>query len=80
MIDPVFLRKMAGVMALAMELAATVVLSTLAGSWLDTRLGSSPIFLLLLSLLALVVGMMRLTQGLKRLNPEDESDPPDDRN
>ena len=77
MIDPGFLKRMAGAMALATELAATVVLATLAGSWLDRTFHMAPVLLLVLSLFALVAGMVRLTRGLKRLFPDDERDPSD---
>lgn len=77
MIDPRTLRRMAAGMALTVEMAATVVLGVVAGAWLDRRIGTSPVFLLLLSLGALAGGIARLVRATGRFEPEDEA-PPDD--
>lgn len=65
MLDPDAMRQMAGAMAMAAELAVTVTLGVLAGSWLDSRFGTSPILLLLLALLGLVIGFVRMARTLK---------------
>lgn len=47
------------------------------GSWLDGRLGTGPWLFLLGALLGFGVGLLRLFQGITRLQKEDD-DPPDD--
>lgn len=76
MLDPEFLRRAGGATAAAAELAVAVLLGVLAGSWLDTRLGTAPVLLLLLSLAGLIVGLVRLTSWLKSSEPPDDDDPP----
>ena len=58
------------------ELGVLVVVGALAGSWLDEQLGTSPLFLMLLSLTALVGGMIRVHRTLQRLDAENEHNPP----
>lgn len=79
MIDPRVLSQMAGALALGAELAITVVGGTLAGHWLDEKLGTAPVLLLLLSLGALIVGFVRLTLGLQKSRPPDDPEPDEPR-
>ncbi len=79
MIDPATARRLAGAMSLAAELAVTVTLSVLAGAWLDSRFGTSPILLLALALLGLVIGLVRLTRAVQQSWLSDDGEPPLDR-
>jgi F0F1-type ATP synthase assembly protein I len=58
-------------------MAVTVVAGVFAGDWLDGRFGTGPVFLISLSISALVFGMWRLTTTLNRLFGSDERLPPD---
>ena len=57
--------------AMVTEMAVTVILGVLAGGWLDGRFNTSPLFLFLLSLLALVLGMVRM---IRALNARDSAE------
>ena len=46
------------------ELAILVLIAAIGGGWLDTVLGTGPLFLLLSSTAALVVGIYRLNRWL----------------
>ena len=46
MLDRAFFRKMGRATAVVTEMAVTVILGVYIGSYLDTRLGFSPVFLL----------------------------------
>lgn len=74
MLDPELLRKLGAVTAAATEVVVAVGLGLLAGGWLDRQLGTSPSFLLLLSLVGLVVGFWRLSRWLKGSEQRDGSD------
>lgn len=76
MLDPEFLRRVGGVTAAAVEMAVAVLLGVFAGSWLDSRLGTAPVLLLLLSLAGLIVGFVRLHTWQKSSEPPDDDDPP----
>ncbi len=77
MIDPSFAQRMAVLMAAGTELAAMVVLGVFAGSWLDGRLGTRPLFLAGFSILGLVLGILLLTRTLKRLEHDPDHPHPD---
>ncbi len=77
MLDPGFLKKVSRLTAMISEMSVTVILGVLAGSWLDSRLQTTPVLLLLLSVGALVLGMVRLTKALNR-ESNDDGLPPDD--
>ncbi len=79
MIDPDLMRRMAGAMSLAAELAVTVTLGVIVGAWLDRHLDTAPIFLLALSLLGLALGTYRLLRGVQEFWSSDDGEPPDDR-
>lgn len=76
MIDPDLLKQVGWVIAMVTQMAFTVIAGVVVGHWLDQRFGTSPIFLLVLSLAALVVGMIRLARSIARLNDDDPA-PPD---
>lgn len=57
--------------AMVTEMAVTVILGVLAGGWLDRRFDTSPLFLFLLSLLALVLGMVRMIRALNARDPAE---------
>lgn len=57
--------------AMVTEMAVTVILGVLAGGWLDGRFNTSPLFLLLLSLLAFVIGMVRMIRALNAREPAE---------
>jgi F0F1-type ATP synthase assembly protein I len=76
MFDPRVLKGMVRASALVFELGVLVVVGALAGSWLDEQLGTSPLLLMLLSLTALVGGMIRVHRTLQRLDAENEHNPP----
>ena len=76
MFDPRVLKGMVRASAMVFELGVLVVVGALSGSWLDGQLGTSPFLLMLLSLAALVGGMIRLHRTLQRLDAENEHNPP----
>jgi F0F1-type ATP synthase assembly protein I len=76
MFDPRVLKGMVRASAMVFELGVLVVVGALAGSWLDGQLGTSPLLLMLLSLAALVGGMIRLHRTLQRLDAENDHNPP----
>lgn len=57
--------------AMVTEMAVTVILGVIAGGWLDRRLDTSPIFLFLLSLVALIFGMYRMIRTLNARGPAE---------
>ena len=74
MLEPVFFRQLAGISAAILEMAITVVVGIALGTFLDARLGSEPVLMLVLALGALVVGMMRLSKAIARLSePKDQT-------
>lgn len=77
MLDRELLGRVGRLSALAFELAFTVVLGVILGSWLDAQLSTSPLLLLSLAVGSLVIGMVRLTASLKR-EVQDDGLPPDD--
>lgn len=76
MFDPRVLKGMVRASAMVFELGVLVVVGALTGSWLDGQLGTSPLLLMLLSLAALVGGMIRLHRTLQRLDAENDHNPP----
>ena len=76
MLDPRVIRRLAGAAAAVTELAITVAIGVAAGTWGDKQLGSAPLLALALSLLALILGFIRLVSTLKRLEEPDDRHPP----
>ncbi len=76
MMNPRMVAKLAGAAAAVTELAITVAAGAAGGSYLDARLGSSPFLALILSLLALILGFIRLTRSLKPPTEPDGRQPP----
>ncbi len=61
------------------ELALWCVIGLWFGSWLDRKLGTEPWLFLLFTLLGFALGLLRLFQGIQRLQGEDDDsadDPP----
>ena len=56
-------------MALGFEFAGTVVAGVLAGYYIDARLGTPPLFTLLLTMGGMGGALYRLLWGLKRFGP-----------
>jgi F0F1-type ATP synthase assembly protein I len=78
MLNPEMLRSLGRLTAAASELAILVVLGSLAGSWLDSQLTTSPVFLLVLAVAALVLGFVRLTRALRPdADPDAAADSPE---
>lgn len=76
MLNPRTVARLAGAAAAVTELAITVAAGVAGGSYLDARLGSSPFLALVLSLLALILGFIRLTRTLKPPTEPDGRQPP----
>ncbi len=72
MFDPRVLKGMVRASAMVFELGVLVLVGALAGFWLDKRLETSPLFLTLLSLAALVGGMIRIHRMLQQLDAEND--------
>lgn len=82
MLNPEMLQTLGRLTAACTELAVLVVLGALAGHWLDSRLTTSPVLLLGLSVTALILGFVRLTRALREpadaaAAPPDDPHPPD---
>lgn len=60
------------------ELTLMILAGLWLGSWLDGRLGTGPWLFFLGTLMGLIAGMLRLFQGLAKLqsDDEDQDDPP----
>ena len=79
MSDPGFLKRMAAVSGMVLEMAALAIAGGIAGSWLDTRLGTGPLFLLLLLFGGMGAGMARMLYTVKRLSDDEPHDDPNRR-
>ncbi|MBI2027387.1 MAG: AtpZ/AtpI family protein [Deltaproteobacteria bacterium] len=66
-LDRKSLRTYGIVSALSIQLVASVVLGIFGGHWLDGRLHTAPVLLLVGCLLGLIVGMITFVRGLKLL-------------
>jgi F0F1-type ATP synthase assembly protein I len=64
-----------GYMALGIEFATIVVAGVLLGSYLDGRLGTMPLFTLLLTLGGMVGALYRLLWSLNRSRSQSDSPP-----
>jgi len=58
--------------AMVTEMAVTVILGLVAGGWADRKFNTSPLFLFLLTLLAFIVGMVRMVRALNEPGPPDD--------
>lgn len=76
MLDRSFLLKLGRATATITEMVVTVVVGVFAGSWVDHKLDLSPVFLLSLTLGALIVGMVRLTRSVQKLSASDDAPSP----
>jgi F0F1-type ATP synthase assembly protein I len=77
MIDSRAFSRLARGLALGAQMAFFVVFGTLVGGWLDEKLGSTPVLLLVLSLGGLVLGLIRLVRGFNKFIDDPESSEPD---
>ena len=79
MSDSGFLKRMAAVSGMVLEMAALAILGGLAGSWLDTRLGTGPLLFLLLLFGGMGAGMARMLLTVNRLTDDKPHDDPNRR-
>lgn len=78
MLNPEMLRSLGRLTAAVTELAVLVVLGSLAGSWLDSHLSTSPALLLVLAVASLILGFIRLTRALRPdADPDAAADSPE---
>jgi len=76
MFNPRIMRSMIRASAMVFELGAIVLGGALAGSWLDKRLDTSPLLLLILSIAMLALGLIRIHRVLERTDADhDRIDP-----
>ncbi len=78
MLNPEMLQTLGRLTAACTELAVTVVLGAVAGNWLDNHFSTSPVFLLGLSVTALIFGFVRLTRSLRDSDAAAAPAPPPD--
>ncbi|MBK7228360.1 MAG: AtpZ/AtpI family protein [Ignavibacteriales bacterium] len=69
------LRDVGPYLGLGLQLAATIVLMVLLGSWLDKKFGLKYILTLILGLLGIGVGMYNLIKTVNDLEKRDKNDP-----
>ncbi|MBC8454902.1 MAG: AtpZ/AtpI family protein [Deltaproteobacteria bacterium] len=73
MLSPKALKVMARASAMVLEMGILVVVGAFSGNWLDGRLGTSPLFLLCLSMAMLVAGIFRILRTLEHDQDTDDS-------
>lgn len=73
MLSPNALKVMARASAMVLEMGILVVVGAFSGSWLDGRLGTSPLFLLCLSMAMLAAGILRILRTLEHDQDTDDS-------
>ena len=73
MLSPKALKVMARASAMVLEMGILVVVGAFSGNWLDGRLGTSPLFLLCLSMAMLVAGIFRILRTLEHDQNTDDS-------
>jgi F0F1-type ATP synthase assembly protein I len=76
MFDPELMRVLGRVTAGVFEVAILVTLGVLAGTWADGQLGSSPVFIITLSLAGLIIGFRHLLLTLQHQSALDDREPP----
>lgn len=62
--------------AMVLEMGVLALLGGLGGAWLDGKLGTPPLFLLVFGLLALLAGLARILRTLNRLDQPHDGDAP----
>jgi F0F1-type ATP synthase assembly protein I len=73
MLSPNALKAMARASAMVLEMGILVVVGAFSGNWLDGRLGTSPLFLLCLSMAMLAAGILRILRTLEHDQDTDNS-------
>jgi F0F1-type ATP synthase assembly protein I len=73
MLSPNTLKVMARASAMVLEMGILVVVGVFSGNWLDGRLGTSPLFLLCLSMAMLAAGIIRILRTLEHDQDTDDS-------
>ena len=73
MLSPNALKVMARASAMVLEMGILVVVGAFSGNWLDVRLGTSPLFLLCLSMAMLAAGILRILRTLEHDQDTDDS-------
>ena len=73
MLSPKTLKAMARASAMVLEMGILVVGGAFFGDWLDGRLGTSPLFLLCLSMAMLAAGILRILRTLEHDQDTDDS-------
>jgi len=73
MLSPNALKVMARASAMVLEMGILVVVGAFSGNWLDGRLGTSPLFLLCLSMAMLAAGILRILRTLEHDQDTDDS-------
>ncbi len=73
MLSPNALKVMARASAMVLEMGILVVVGAFSGNWLDERLGTSPLFLLCLSMAMLAAGIIRILRTLEHDQDTDDS-------
>ena len=67
-------KQLLGVSGMVLEMTFLVIISALAGGWIDEKLQTSPLLLLLALGAALVLGMTRIIRTIDRLSAPASSD------
>lgn len=65
------LREVAPYLTLGIQLAAAVILFFLIGWWLDTRQGTSPLFMLIGVLVGFIGGMIKFLRSVSALSKKN---------
>ena len=73
MLNPKALKAMTRASAMVLEMGILVVGGALFGHWLDERLGTSPLFILCLSMAMLPAGIYRIHRKLGHERITDDS-------
>ena len=73
MLSPNALKVMVRASAMVLEMGILVVVGAFSGNWLDGRLGTSPLFLLCLSMALLAAGILRILRTLEHDQDTDDS-------
>lgn len=76
MIEPGLWKRAAPALSAVWSMTAAIVLGAVVGTWLDRKLGLSPIFLVALSFGGLIAGAVQIARGLNRQSDDPPGPPP----